>query len=1059
LNPGDRVRLRDNPSRVGVLTSDPPTGDGRRMRLTVRFDDGEESHLASALERVLSETRDPYLLMNRGEYGGVSHLRGSITQARLSGKLANLIYSLNTTNTRFLPYQFKPVLQYLDSPSRGILIADEVGLGKTIEAGLVWTELRARQDARRLLVVCPAMLQDKWCSELANRFGVKAEQVDAGELHRYLLKAQEDRTEEYALVCSMQGVRPPSGWDSDSSPSQSPSARLARFLESLAGTEPLLDMVIVDEAHYLRNRGTQTHRFAELLRPVTDALVLLSATPIQMRSTDLFNLLHLLDQDAFPLEWTYNYSVEANEPIVALRDRLQARGEVVTQADFKTALEMVVNRSWLGSSEQVEHLLNNLPSDEDLITVRGRSEYADLLDRINPRAKVITRTLKRHVTELHVIREPHTLRVRMTQAEQDFYDRITEAVRDYCEDSDIPDGFMLTIPQRQMSSCLAAACRNWLAKAADDSNLAADSDETDSTVNELVGEVVTLERQTQAGRSQVHGELTSLLVSVTAQSGDAVELTTNDSKFNALWKSLKTYWAQNPGKKVILFAFYRPTLYHLARKFAELVVRAMVLHGGMDKQASLKEFESNPEIPILLSSEVASEGVDLQFSSVVVNYDLPWNPARIEQRIGRIDRIGQEAPKILIWNLVYEGTLDERVYDRLLERLNIFRKALGNMEELLGAEVRKLTTDLLTHKLTAEQEVDRIQQSAMALENLRINEEQLNERASQLLGHGDFIQNKAKAAMDLGRYIQGDDLYFFIKDHLESTFAGTRVIVDDGEVRRGAIEFSMAAKVAFEAFSKDVRLQGRTSLLSPKPRELWFDNKTGNVGPGVEKVSQDHPLVRFVAHLQKSSPNGGRYFPTSAALVPAARAGRVTPGIYVYVVIRWSFSGPRDIERLVYEGQCLMSGQTLESDDIEALVNAAAMHGFDWQGVAANTLDHNAVAEAQDACRSRLESHFDKSKAAQMRENRDRIREMNSSLEADLKKRREAAQLRIRNLEAAKNPRNKGLLTIERNKLANLEKKYREQMHKNSLREELDPREKHVSSGVIRVERGALQKG
>jgi hypothetical protein len=340
----------------------------------------------------------------------------------------------------------------------------------------------------------------------------------------------------------------------------------------------------------------------------------------------------------------------------------------------------------------------------------------------------------------------------------------------------------------------------------------------------------------------------------------------------------------------------------------------------------------------------------------------------------------------------------------------------------------------------------------MALENLRINEEHLNERASQLLGHGDFIQNKAKAAMDLGRYIQGDDLYFFIKDYLESTFAGTRVIVDDCEVRRGAVEFSMAAKVAFEAFLKDARLQGRTGLLSPNPRELWFDNKTGNMGPGVEKVTQDHPLVRFVAHLQKSSPNGGRYFPTSAALVPAARAGRVTPGIYVYVVIRWSFSGPRDIERLVYEGQCLMSGQTLESDDIEALVNAAAMHGFDWQGVAANTLDHIAVAEAQDACRSRLESHFDNSKAAQMRENRDRIREMNASLEADLKNRKEAAKLRIQNLETAKNPRNKGLLTRERNDLAKLEMKYREQMHKNSLREELDPRAKHVSSGVIRVE-------
>ena len=98
----------------------------------------------------------------------------------------------------------------------------------------------------------------------------------------------------------------------------------------------------------------------------------------------------------------------------------------------------------------------------------------------------------------------------------------------------------------------------------------------------------------------------------------------------------------------------------------------------------LTQFSSDAGIKILLSSEVASEGVDLQFSSLLVNYDLPWNPAKIEQRIGRIDRIGQEESKILIWNLVYEDTVDDRVYELLLERLNTFNRALGSMEVVLG---------------------------------------------------------------------------------------------------------------------------------------------------------------------------------------------------------------------------------------------------------------------------------------------------------------------------------------------------------------------------------------
>lgn len=228
------------------------------------FGDGVETVLAASLEKVEVETTEPYLLMQSGRYGGAAHLRGAITHYRLSGRLANLIYSLNTTNTKFLPYQFKPVLQFLDSPSRGIVIADEVGLGKTIEAGLIWTELRARQDARRLLVVCPAMLREKWRDELYNRFGVKAEMVDAGGLLHYLERVRDHPMEELALVVSMQGVRPPRGWDHPKKPSNSAAAKLARFLQEAAQDDPLLDLVVIDEAHYLRNKDTQTHKFAAL---------------------------------------------------------------------------------------------------------------------------------------------------------------------------------------------------------------------------------------------------------------------------------------------------------------------------------------------------------------------------------------------------------------------------------------------------------------------------------------------------------------------------------------------------------------------------------------------------------------------------------------------------------------------------------------------------------------------------------------------------------------------------------------------------------------------------
>lgn len=1043
MNPGDRVRPIDNPGRVGVLTSDPPTGEGRRRRLVVAFPDGVEAVLASSLERVEAEITDPFLLMQQGRYGAASHLRGAITLARLSGKLANLIYSLNATNTNFLPYQFKPVLQFLDSPSRGILIADEVGLGKTIEAGLIWTELRVRQDARRLLVVCPAMLRDKWCKELANRFGVKVQCADAGELRHHLEKAKADKTEEFALVVSMQGMRPPKDWDSEIAPSKSASAQLARFLEEAKDDEPLLDLVIVDEAHYLRNKGTQTHRFATLLRPVTDGLALLSATPIQMRSTDLFNLLHLLDEDAFPLEWTYDQSVRTNAPLVALRDRLK-RNSPVTQDEFRAALEQSVALRWFEDSEQIKYLLNNLPTDEELSAVRSRADYAELLDRLNPRAKVITRTLKRDVDELRVTREPRTLRVTMSQAERAFYEGVTDAVRDYCESSDVSEGFLLTIPQRQMSSCMAAACQGWRMR------LEEQAQETSETVTELEGDMV--EPVALPATQQRSGELISILTSIAQECGDYKRLAAEDSKFRVLLQSLKGYWRGNPGKKVVLFAFYRNTLHYLAHRLAETGIRSVVLHGGMDKTEVLRSFEQDDAVHVLLSSEVASEGVDLQFSSLLVNYDLPWNPARIEQRIGRIDRIGQTEPKILIWNLVYEDTLDERVHERLLERLNVFKQALGSMEELLGTEVRKLTIDLLSHRRSPQDEERRIADAALALENLRRQEEELNARATELLGHSDFIQNKARAAMDLGRYIRGDDLYFFIKDGIESLFPGSRVMVNDEPVRKGRVELSVDGRVAFHSFLTDARLLGRTTILENHPRLLWFDNQTGNVARNIEKVTQDHPLVRFVSELQKKTSSREGYFPTSAIQLAQSCISGVGCGTYVYVVIRWNFSGPRAVERLVYEARCLETDAELDPDTAEFLVNAAAIHGVDWQSAAKNVIDHAKAAALQDDCRAGIEEHFDSSKAAQFRENRDRVREMNASLDADLKRRRKEAEERIMRYQTSTNPRHKGLIGMERTKLRQLEQKYAERKIANQQGEALDPRQKDVSSGVIRVE-------
>lgn len=1037
MQSGDKVRLIANPGRVGILGNE-TDGPSHRLRLLVNFLDGDEQFvLAGALEKVEQEAQGPYDLMARGQYGRAADLRGTITYYRLSGKLANLIYSLNTTNTQFLPYQFKPVLQFLDSPSNGILIADEVGLGKTIEAGLIWTELRARQDARRLLVVCPAMLREKWKRELADRFGVDAEIVDAAELLDKLTSAQQRPQDSFALIGSLQGMRPPRGWNDKDEPSQSATAKVARFLEEAELDEPLLDMVVIDEAHYMRNHETQTYRFGALLRPVTQSMVMLTATPVQLHDRDLFNLLHLLDEDAFPFDYSFTQSLLANAPIVMLRDRVL--NSTVTQHEFIEALNEALVARFFDDNEQLNFLRNNPPNDDLLASSQGRSEIADQLDRINPLTKVVSRTLKRDVQENRVERLPHVIRATMSDVETEFYTQVTERVRDYCEALEISEGFMLTIPQRQMASCMAAACQGWIDKIGKGTD-----DEMAETVYEIYGD-----DEPPSERANL-GTLLRELVRIARSVGNYQALFDNDTKYKALITNLNNYWARYPGKKVVLFSFYRNTLYYLAKRLMSDGYESVVVHGGIDKQEALNRFERPSGPNILLSSEVAAEGVDLQFSSLVINYDLPWNPAKIEQRIGRIDRIGQEESQILIWNLVYEDTVDDRVYERLLERLNIFRQALGSMEAVLGDEIRELGYELLSHKLTPQQELDRISRTGVTIATINRQQEQLEEEATHLIAHGEFIQNKVKAAKELGRYIRGGDLLAYVKDFLDRKYPGTRMLATKDNALEMQLELSTEARVHFNEFVQTNRLLGKTGILSTSPPRLLFENKLGKSPAGVEKVTQDHPLVRFVADKLKSAGTGPGYFPVSAIELISNTTTNKPPGIYVYSVMRWSVSGSRDIERLEYLVKGLDNSVLIEGDDAELMVNTAALEGRDWLGVAMY-VDSTQAANLQDVCRTELEERFHAFFAAHQREDADRIRLMVRSLEHHLENKNRKSNDLIARYSASGDAKRLRMIPAERGRLKKETQRLEGRIEELKLKEAFKGHDSAVSSGVIRI--------
>lgn len=959
---GQRVRLKSNPSRIGVLSGQ-TTGNPASPRWQVIFPDRTEFVPGLALEPVADAGSNPFADMRQLRFGRPRDLRSALTHARLGGKLADLIYSLYTTNTDFYAYQFKPVLSFLDSPSRGILIADEVGLGKTIEAGLIWTELRSREDARRLLVLCPAMLQDKWKQELADRFGVDARKCNAQDAVEVLEQAAGNPRAAFAVIASMQGLRALADVE-DEEDEQSLAARFRRIADDSAGEEAPLDLVIVDEAHYMRNPETQTAKLGQLLRRMAGNLVLLSATPVHLRNSDLFHLLNLVDSDSFPHEWSFDHALQQNAPLIELRDLL-LRGSPDLMA-IEAALEEVRTSEIADRSEALRFLLASPPDETSLKDVSRRLALAEQIDRINPITKVVTRTRKRDVHERRVVRQPVALRADMAPVEAEFYDQVTAAVRKYCRDLDMAEGFLLTIPQRQMCSSMAAACRSWSRRSRDLEQ------EIDQILWDAFGDDPSFD--SKAGKRVNADSLIAQLSRIAREVGDFAALSRHDSKFEKLRDQLLEYWKRTSGAKVVLFAYFRDTLTYLAERFAEIGVDSVVLMGGMDKPSALARFKAPDGPRLLLASEVASEGIDLQFSALLVNYDLPWNPMRIEQRIGRIDRIGQKAERIVILNLFLGGSLDERVYVRLFERLRIFERALGSIEGILGEMIREMSFDLLRHDLSDEEENEVIEQTRVAVEQRARIEDSLEQEAGRLVAHGDYLQQRIAAARQLNRYVTSEDLQSYVSDFIDEYCQGAQLVrTRDGDPPVWEIDLGPAVRADFADFLEKERLQGRTRLaVAASGRQpCVFENVLKRSRTDAESISQYHPLIAFVRR-RLDAEERHRSAAVSAMRLASTEETGATAGVHVFAVHRWSLSGEQDSERLAFEAVRLGESRGLDPDSSERLVTVAAMRGHPWPA-ATGQLDGAAVGDAFDLVTEALDRRYEAFTANAGRENRDRI--------------------------------------------------------------------------------------
>ena len=406
----------------------------------------------------------------------------------------------------------------------------------------------------------------------------------------------------------------------------------------------------------------------------------MTATPIQLGSSDLFVLLNTLRPDLIIDQESFKHMAEPNPFINQAVSAARAQ-EPEWPAQTLESLGQAANTSWgqsiLRHNPNFIRILSRL--HDGLVTDAERVKMISDIEAMHTFASIINRTRRRDIGNF-TLRKPETVNIPFTPAQQHLHDELLRIQAEIFSriHGDANVKFMMTTIRRQAASCLyglAPFLEDILNRHIDELSWEeADNTEVvpqDTTINSLQSQIQTL-----------------------IESARSLEL--QDTKLEALRTIIRDKQSL-PNNKVMLFSSFRHTLSYLYKNLGEEKFRVGMIHGGTsdeDRVMLRSRFERPKEDPdcldLLLFSEVGCEGLDYQFCDCMVNYDLPWNPMRIEQRIGRIDRNGQKSESVAIVNMITPGTVDADIYERCLLRIGVFNNALGGGEEILG----EITTEI-----------------------------------------------------------------------------------------------------------------------------------------------------------------------------------------------------------------------------------------------------------------------------------------------------------------------------------------------------------------------------
>jgi superfamily II DNA or RNA helicase len=858
---GDKVIVSALGNKIGIVD-----GEARQVKgqwfYPVSFNPADPSpwYPETALAAYIRPKTVTELLAAR-EFVNPEKFIQAVIYKKLERPLSDNLYTFYSSRTEFQVHQFKPVLKFLASQEQRLLLADEVGLGKTIEAAIVITEQQARFDGLgRVLVVCPAMLTDKWQAELHQRFGLDFQVLRRRDLDLFLQRyAEYGEAERLKGICTLQTLRS------------------AAVLERLREVEPHFDIVVVDEAHHMRNPETLSSEVGVVLSELADALLFLSATPLQLGTPDLFNLLRILIPQEFSNFDLFRNLIEPNEYINNALRKLHDPKAALTEV---RRVETTTQADRFRRSPYYARLIDILSHNPKLSREQG-VEAQRLLSDINSLSFVFTRTKKRDVQQARFpVRQARVINVEFSAAEMDFYNAVTAFVANQFRTlSQTGQGisFAVIMPQRRVASCIQAT-KSALSELIKKRRLAGPSQDDGDVIDPLADADSPLQLEAQQVKAA------EALLRAADKIGD------KDTKLEMFLKALAELEREDPHAKIIVFSFFKKTLNYLLRNLEASGYQGCVeiIHGdikSLDRLRTIKKFRHEPKVKILLSSEVGGEGLDFEFCNVIFNYDLPWNPMRVEQRIGRLDRYGQKHDKILIYNFSMKGTIDDEILNRLYLRINIFERYIGDLDVILGEQITQMTREIFSTALSHDQRVRVIEKVAENIERRRLEIEKFEQESLKFIGQDAFFTEEITRRLNTKRYITAQEVEHFLRTFLRAQFPSTTLLPPKSQ-RKGL--FVLKADDEFRRFVSR-RCEGDENRKRTDKRLsqdggclVTFDSTIACEEQLVEFITIHHPIIKAIKRYYDDEKTGARV--TACLSIEGRAADRGTYFFFVYLI-------------------------------------------------------------------------------------------------------------------------------------------------------------------------------